>query len=67
MIRTKNYKVKCLFNDVVMWVHVAKKKRFISTSAGPMATKIEGMITYDEGSPLPMVTWHNSPLTNKKG
>ena len=41
------------------------KKRYISTSAGPMATKMNRWwLTI--GGHHPMVSWHKSHLTNKK-
>ena len=50
MIRSKNYKVKSPFNYVAMSGHVRNKNLYISTSAGPMTTKLDGMMAYDEVS-----------------
>ena len=47
---SQNYKIKCSFNHVVLWGHVTNKKLYISSSGGPMTTKLRRIITYDKGS-----------------
>ena len=49
MIRTKNYKVKCLFNDVVMWGHVAKKNVLFPLLRGLWPLKLKGWLLMMRG------------------
>ena len=51
MIRSQNYKIKCLFDHVLMWGYVTNKKCYIFTSAGPMVTKSNRMMAYGKGWP----------------
>ena len=51
---------------MVTWCFVTNKKYYISTCAWPMTTKLNRVMSFEEGSPPTMVTWNNSHVTNKK-
>ena len=52
-------------NHVVMWGHVRNKKCYISSSARPITTKLDRLMTYGKVSPPTIVTLQNSHVTNK--
>ena len=56
MIKAIKYKITCLFDYVVTAGHV-KNGKHISTSMGPMTTKLDRIMAYEKGSPLTVATW----------
>ena len=46
------YKVKWFFDQVIIWNHVANRKRHVSNSTVPMDTDLGRVVAHDMGLPL---------------
>ena len=58
------YKMTWLFDHMVIWRHVTNKKRYISTSIKPVATRLYWKVAY--GKYLPTTKLHVLSITGSR-